>query len=504
VKKFQMAIPQALEPPESAARRFIGRAHKLLINGQWTEARSGATIAVEDPCSGAVVAHVPAGSEADVDLAVAAARRAFAIGPWPALRGPERARLLCNLADIVERNAEELSIIEATDVGQPVRFARAANIGSAPEILRYVSGWAGRLYGETVPTTAPGDWHVYTVREPCGVVGQIVPWNVPFAMAISKIGAALAAGCCVVVKPAELTPLSTLRLGEMIQEAGIPDGVVNIVTGYGAEAGAALVAHPDVDKIAFTGSTTTGKAILRASAGTLKRVTLELGGKAPVLILADADVDRAIAGTAGGIFFNSGQACTAGSRVYVDKRIADRVVAGLLEHASRLKVGNALDPTVSMGPLISNGQFERVSGYIASGQTEGAELVLGGKRIGEQGYFIEPTVFLNAKPTMRMVREEIFGPVITVLDLDATSLDSLAQQANDTVYGLNASIWTRDIGTAHKLARKIRAGSVRINSGSNVDPAVPFGGFKQSGLGRERGREGVEIYTELKSVVVGL
>jgi phenylacetaldehyde dehydrogenase len=498
-----MNLAEQIEAGRAPASQFIARKQRMLIDGEWVDARSGEVLEVRDPATGEIIAHVPAGDAADIDRAVAAARRAFEDGPWPAMKGPERAKLLWKLAGLIERDCDELSVIETTDMGVTFRAARLGAIGTSPDVARYLSGWAGRLYGETIPATS-GDWHVYTLREPYGVVGQIIPWNVPFGMAVSKVCAALAAGCCVVMKPAEQTPLSTLRLGELIEEAGIPKGVVNIVTGYGKAAGAALAAHPDVDKVTFTGSTATGKSILAASVASLKRVTLELGGKSPVIILDDADLDAAIPGAAMSVFANSGQVCVAGSRLFVHPKVLDRVVAGLAEQAARLKLGSGLDPVNDLGPLVSDVQLNRVLGYIDAGRRDGAEVVQGGGRIGERGYFVQPTVFVNTRREMSIAREEIFGPVISVLPMKDDSLESLARQANDTEYGLAATIWTKDIKVAHRLAGKIKAGSIRINSGGNVDPAVPFGGYKQSGIGRERGKEGVEIYTELKTVVVQL
>jgi len=489
---------------EPLARSFIGGEHKMLVGGAWVAPRGGESLVVEDPATGKPVTRIAAGDGRDLDLAVAAARRAFDQGPWPTMSGLERAGYLLKLADLVEANAGELSLIEAIDVGQPITLARHANINAAVTILRYASGWAGRIYGDTIPAGANGDWHIYTLREPCGVVGQIVPWNVPFSMAVSKMASALAAGCCVIIKPAELTSLSTLRLGQLVEQAGVPEGVVNIVTGAGPDIGAAMVSHRGIDKIAFTGSTETGKSILKDAASTLKRVTLELGGKAPVLILRDADIDKAVAATAGGIFFNSGQTCTAGSRVLVDPSIAAEVAEKLTARAQEIKVGSPLDPVTQMGPLVSRRQQERVESYIASGIEEGAELLAGGERIASDGYFCAPTIFRHARPSMRMVREEIFGPVLTLIEMDSDALDDLAREANDTEYGLSASIWTRDISKGHRLARKIKAGSVRINTSGNIDPAVPFGGYKHSGFGRERGREGVELYTELKAITVAL
>jgi phenylacetaldehyde dehydrogenase len=348
------------------------------------------------------------------------------------------------------------------------------------------------------------DHHVYTLREPVGVVGAITPWNVPFAMEVQKIAPAIAAGCTVVLKPAELTPLTAVRLGQLIQEVGFPPGVVNIVTGFGDPAGKALVAHPDVDKISFTGSTLVGKSILAAAAGNLKRVSLELGGKSPVIVFPDADLERATAAAAEGIFRNAGQICVAGSRLYVHKDVFDRVVDGVVDRASKLKVGVGLAPETQMGPLISQKQLDRVSSYISSGSEEGAHVVVGGKRIEGQGYFMQPTVLAQTNRAMRVVREEIFGPVVCAMPIDDADLDRIARIANDTDYGLSSNIWTRDISVAHKLARRIKAGTVRINGGVGLDSALPFGGYKQSGWGRENGREGIEAYTETKTVSVAL
>lgn len=498
-----MEFAETIEKAVKAAEAFAGRQHGMLIGGKWMPAHNGRILASHDPATERQIGEFPSGGAADIDLAVKAARKAFDYGPWPKMKGIERAKLLWRLAELIDENADELSAIETMDMGVPFRAARFGAVGGSADIARYLSGWAGRLYGDTIPASA-GDWHIYTEREPVGVVGQIIPWNVPFGMAVSKICAALAAGCTVVAKPAELTSLSTLRLGELILEAGFPEDVVNIVTGEGKDAGAALAEHPDVDKISFTGSTATGKSILAASAGSLKRVTLELGGKSPVIILDDADLDEAIPGAANSVFANSGQVCVAGSRLFVHPKVLDKVMDGLVAHAARLKVGPGLDPAHDLGPLVSAGQMERVLGYVDSGRQEGAEIVHGGGRLGAAGYFVEPTIFMKAAREMKIAREEIFGPVMTVLPMEDDTLDTLARQANDTPYGLAATIWSRDIKKAHRLAKAMRAGSVRINSAGNVDPAVPFGGYKQSGIGRERGREGVEIYTELKSVVVAL
>ncbi|MDZ4236756.1 MAG: aldehyde dehydrogenase family protein, partial [Hydrogenophaga sp.] len=361
-----------------------------------------------------------------------------------------------------------------------------------------------KLNGETRAVSLPGDWHAYTLREPVGVVGLIVPWNVPLAMAVSKIAPALAAGCTVVLKPAELTPLTALRLGELMVAVGFPPGVVNIVTGLGTEAGQALVAHPGVDKVSFTGSTAVGKAILASAAGNLKRVALELGGKSPVFIFPDADLDRAIDAAARGIFSNTGQVCAAGSRLFVHRSVAERVVEGVAQRARQLRVAPGLVADAEIGPVISARQRERVMAYVASGRAEGAEVVAGGEALDGAGYFIQPTVLVNTTPAMRVVREEIFGPVLCVQQFDDDSLEQLAARGNDTDFGLSSSIWTRDLRTAHQMVRRLKAGNVRVNAAAALDFAMPFGGYKQSGWGRENGREGVEAYTELKSVAIDL
>jgi phenylacetaldehyde dehydrogenase len=383
-------------------------------------------------------------------------------------------------------------------------MARAFDIGMAAECLRYNAGWATKLSGETRNVSLPGDWHAYTLREPVGVVGLIVPWNVPLAMAVSKISPALAAGCTVLLKPAELTPLTALRLGELIQAIGFPPGVVNIVTGLGHEAGQAIVDHPGVDKISFTGSTVVGKSLLASAAGNLKRVALELGGKSPVFIFADADLDRAMDAAARGIFGNTGQVCAAGSRLFVHRSVADRVIEGIAQRARALRVAPGLSPEAEIGPVISARQRERVMAYIDSGRAEGAEVVAGGQAVQGEGFFIQPTVLVNTRPDMKVVREEIFGPVLSTQLFDDDSLEQLAARGNDTDYGLSSSIWTRDLRTAHQMVRRLRAGNVRVNAAAALDFAMPFGGYKQSGWGRENGREGVEAYTELKSVAIDL
>ena len=477
---------------------------KMLIDGEWVSSQSGARMDVINPSNGQVLVQESLGGAYEVDLAVQAARRAFESGPWSRMRPAERTRLLLKLADALEQNGDELALLETLNTGKPLKMARAFDIGMAAECLRYNAGWATKLSGETRNVSLPGDWHAYTLREPVGVVGLIVPWNVPLAMAVSKISPALAAGCTVLLKPAELTPLTALRLGELIQAIGFPPGVVNIVTGLGHEAGQAIVDHPGVDKISFTGSTVVGKSLLASAAGNLKRVALELGGKSPVFIFADADLDRAMDAAARGIFGNTGQVCAAGSRLFVHRSVADRVIEGIAQRARALRVAPGLSPEAEIGPVISARQRERVMAYIDSGRAEGAEVVAGGQAVQGEGFFIQPTVLVNTRPDMKVVREEIFGPVLSTQLFDDDSLEQLAARGNDTDYGLSSSIWTRDLRTAHQMVRRLRAGNVRVNAAAALDFAMPFGGYKQSGWGRENGREGVEAYTELKSVAIDL
>ncbi|MGE0241863.1 MAG: aldehyde dehydrogenase family protein [Parvibaculaceae bacterium] len=482
----------------------MAQKRKILIDGKWLEAQGGATFAVEDPATQETIAHVPAGDKADIDLAVAAARRAFETGPWSRLSPRDRSRLVWKLGDLLEKHADEFAELEALDNGKPVTNARKGDVQGSIDMFHYMAGWATRLNGETIQVSSPGNWHAYTLKEPVGVVGQIIPWNFPLMMAAWKLAPALAAGCTIVLKPAEQTPLSALRFGELLQEAGIPAGVVNIVTGFGETAGAALAEHPDIDKVAFTGSTEVGKIIVKAAAGNLKRVSLELGGKSPAIVFPDADLDLAIAGTADAIFYNQGQCCTAGSRLFAHKSVYDKVVAGVADAAGRLKIGHGLDPSVNLGPLVSKEQHDRVRGFLESGRKEGAEVVTGGKAAGNQGYFVEPTVLAKTNRDMRVVREEIFGPVVCVQAFDDDSLDAVAKFANDTEYGLQASVWTRNLKVAHTMARKIKAGTICINAHNYGDPAWPFGGYKQSGWGREMGEEVMEHYTETKAVAARL
>ncbi len=488
----------------NAASSFLAGPHRLLIDGKWVDARSGKRFDVFDPATGQAIAAVAEADALDVDEAVKAARRAFEEGPWSRTSARDRGKLIWRLADLLEQHADEIAEIESLDNGKPIRDARNIDLPGSYEILRYMAGWATKINGETITVSAPGNWHAYTLREPVGVVGQIIPWNFPLMMAAWKIAPALAAGCTIILKPAEQTPLSAIRLGQLIQEAGFPPGVVNILTGYGETAGAALAAHPDVDKVAFTGSTEVGKLIVQAAAGNLKKVSLELGGKSPAIVFPDADMDVAIAGTSSAIFFNMGQCCTAGSRLYVHKNVFDKLMQGVADNAGKIKIGHGLDPETQLGPLVSDEQFKRVTGYLAAGRQQGARVVTGGNRVGEQGYFVQPTVLTDTNPNMSVIREEIFGPVVCAIPFDDADLDRIARTANDTTYGLAASIWTRDLGIAHKLARRIKAGTVWINTHNFGDPALPFGGYKQSGWGREMGYEAIELYTEIKAVAAAL
>jgi phenylacetaldehyde dehydrogenase len=483
---------------QDAVSQFLATPRKLLIDGKWVAAVSGKTFDSIDPATGEVLARVAEGDKADIDLAVKAARRAFESGPWPKMTASERGRIIWKIADLLEKHTEEFAELETLDNGKPISISRVADVPLAVDLFRYMAGWATKIEGSTIPIAGP--YLAYTRREPIGVVGQIIPWNFPLLMAAWKLGPVLATGCTTVLKPAEQTPLSALRLAELALEAGLPPGVLNVVTGFGETAGAALAAHPDVDKVAFTGSTEVGRLIVQAAAGNLKKVTLELGGKSPNIVFDDADVSKAAAGAANAIFFNHGQCCCAGSRLYVQDKIFDQVVEGVSESAKKIRVGPGMNPDTTMGPLVSEEQFRRVCGYMEAGLNEGAKAVVGGKKIGNRGYFVEPTVLVNTKPNMKVVREEIFGPVVTAMPFK--SVDEIAAEANNTRYGLAAGIWTKDIAKAHSLANKLRAGTVWINCYNVFDAAMPFGGYKESGWGREMGKESLELYTEVKSVCV--
>ena len=501
-----MSVATAEIPIIEPIKSFVSTTRKMLINGQWVEAASGKTFPTLNPATGDELAHVPDGQKEDIDRAAKAARVAFEKGPWRKITPSERGRLMWKLADLIESHLEEFAQLESLDNGKPVTVARAADVPLAADLFRYMAGWATKIEGNTIPISVPytpgAQYLAYTRREPVGVVGQIIPWNFPLLMAAWKLGPALAAGCTIVLKPAEQTPLSALLLGELMCEAGLPDGVVNIVTGYGETAGAALAAHPDVDKVAFTGSTEVAKLILNAAAGNMKKVSLELGGKSPSLVLQDADLNAGIPGVASAIFFNHGQCCCAGSRLYVEKGIFDNVVSGVVEQAKKIKVGPGMDPATDMGPLVSDEQQQRVLGYLESGLTEGAKAVVGGGRLGDTGYFVEPTVLVNTTPTMKVVQEEIFGPVVCAEPF--TDLDEVIPKANDSIYGLAAAIWTKDLSKAHRIAAELQAGTVWINCHNIFDAALPFGGYKQSGWGREMGHDALELYTEVKAVCARL
>ena len=493
-----MAATEIADP----VREFLAAdTHHLLIDGERVPAADGRTFDTPDPSTGERLATVSHAGAQDVDRAVQAARRAFEDGSdWRRMSAADRAKRIYALAQLVETHADELAQLESLDNGKPVKFARAVDLTGAIAHFDYFAGWPTKIEGDVIPV-AGRDMLCYAVREPVGVCGQIIPWNFPLLMAAWKVAPALAAGCTVVLKPAEQTPLSALRLGELALEAGIPAGVLNVVTGDG-ETGAALVDHPDVDKIAFTGSTAVGREIGAKAGKGLKRVTLELGGKSPNIVLPDADLKSAVKGAFTGIYFNSGQACNAASRLLVPKEMFDDVVGALADQARATQPGPGLDPKTFVGPLVSQEQHERVSGYIETGRGE-AELVAGGGTdAGNGGYFVEPTLFTTTDDSARIVREEIFGPVLVAQPYD--SLEEVAERANSGEYGLAAGVWTRDVSNAHRVARLLRAGSVYVNCWSVSDPAAPFGGFKASGIGREHGHAGLEAYLETKSVFVQL
>jgi phenylacetaldehyde dehydrogenase len=491
---------------DRSVEEFTAAPRKLFIGGQWTDAASGKTFATPNPATGETLANVAEGDAEDINRAVRAARTAFEDGPWRSMTPSDRGRLIWKIGDLILENADELAQLESLDNGKPVAVARGADVPLAADLFHYMAGWATKIEGNTIDISVPympgANFHSYTLREPLGVVGQIIPWNFPLLMAAWKLGPALTTGNCVVLKPAEQTPLTALRLAELIAEAGIPDGVVNVVPGFGETAGAALAAHDDVDKVAFTGSTEVGKLIVAASgASNLKKLTLELGGKSPNIVFDDAD-SGAVEGAANAIFFNHGQCCVAGSRLFVQEDRFDEVVNGVAEIAKGIKLGPGMESGTQMGPLVSEEQFQRVTGFLESGREDGATTLAGGGRFGERGYFVEPTVITNTRPEMKIVREEIFGPVVVAAPF--SSLDEIAAEANDSSYGLGAGIWTRDISKAHALAKKLRAGTVWINCYNVFDASLPFGGYKQSGWGREMGHQVLEAYTEVKAVTTQL
>ncbi len=502
------AVAESLPSLSQAVSEFLKQPRQMLIDGKWVKAESGKTFDVIDPATTDVIGKVAEGDKADIDKAVKAARKAFESGPWPKMSPADRGKLLHKVGDLILENLDVLAELESLDNGKPITVARAADVPLAADMFHYMSGWCTKRHGYTIPLNVlydpDAEYHVYTRKEPVGVVGQIIPWNFPLLMAVWKLAPALTMGCTIVLKVAEETPLSAIKLGEILQEAGIPDGVVNIITGFGHTAGAALANHGGIDKVAFTGSTEVGRKIVQASANDLKKVSLELGGKSPNIVLADADLDTAIAGAANAIFFNHGQCCAAGSRLFVQEKIYDKVIEGVAEQAKKIKLGPGLDPNTQMGPMVSQDQFSRVNEYLDIGSKEGARtLSSGNKPKDSKGYFIEPTILADAKPGMRVVEEEIFGPVVAAMpfkDMD----DDLVKQANNSIYGLAAGIWTNDVSKAHKLAARLQSGSVWINCYNIFNSALPFGGYKQSGWGREMGEAVLDNYTEEKAVTIRL
>jgi aldehyde dehydrogenase (NAD+) len=473
---------------------------KMLIGGRWCESQSGKTFATINPATEEVIAEVAEGAAADIGLAVKSARKAFDSGPWRKTDARDRGRLMNKLADLIESHIDELAELETLDNGKPIRESRNADLPLVIDCFRYYAGWADKIHGQTIPIR--GNYFCYTRREPVGVAGQIIPWNFPMLMVAWKWGPALAAGCTVVLKPAEQTPLSALRLGELALEAGYPDGVINIVPGYGETAGAALVTHPGVDKLAFTGEGRTAQIIMKNASDTLKRITFELGGKSPNIVFADANLDAAIEGAMLGLYLNQGQCCCAGSRLFVQDKVHDQVVEKLAARAKARKLGDPFDPSTEQGPQVDKAQFDKILSYVDKGKSQGARCVTGGRRHGEKGFFIEPTIFADVKDTMAIATDEIFGPVMSIIKFK--DVEEVVTRANTTDYGLAAAVWTRDIGKAHAIADRVRAGTVWVNCYDVFDAAAPFGGFKRSGIGRELGEKSLDNYTELKTVTIAL
>jgi betaine-aldehyde dehydrogenase len=480
------------------------RKYQLLIDGKWIDSDSGKTFTTPNPATGNTLAEVAEGDKSDIDKAVAAARRAYE-GKWSKLSARDRGRLLYKLSQLIEEHTPELAKLETADNGKPIKETSYVDLPQVVENFEYFAGWCTKIEGETIPV--PGQMFNYTLREPMGVCGQIIPWNFPLLMAAWKLAPALAAGNTIVLKPAEQTPVGAMELGKLIQEAGFPDGVVNIVPGYGETAGAALASHPGIDKVAFTGSTEVGKLIAKAAADNLTKVSLELGGKAPNIVFADSDIDQAVAGAMMGIFFNQGQVCCAGSRLFVEEGVKEEFLEKLSERAGRISVGDPMSQSTQMGPQVSEEQLNRIKGYVDIAKSEGANVIAGGQSPElegdfQKGYFFRPTIFADVKNDMRVAQEEIFGPVVSIISF--TDEDDLIKQANDTIYGLSAGIWTKDITRAHRFARAIKAGVVWINTYNMFNAASPFGGYKQSGYGREMGRHALDMYTQVKSVWVDL
>jgi aldehyde dehydrogenase (NAD+) len=489
-----VAEPKKVRPPQV-------KHQKMFIGGQWVDAVSGKTFPTINPATGEPICNVAEGDKADIDKAVAAARKAFESGPWPKMAAAERGRLLNKLADAIESNLEDLAALESLDNGKPVSVAMAADLPLVVKCYRYYAGWADKNHGKTIPIE--GNFFCYTRHEPVGVVGQIIPWNFPLLMQAWKWGPALAMGNCIVLKPAEQTPLTALAVAKLAQEVGFPDGVINVVPGYGPTAGAALSNHMDVDKVAFTGEGATGRIIMTAAANSnLKRISLELGGKSPNIVFADADLDAAIEGAFFGLFFNQGQCCCAGSRLFVEEKVHDQLADKLTAKAKQMKLGDPFDPATTQGPQVSDEQMNRILGYIDSGMTEGAKCLTGGKRFGNRGYFVEPTVFTDVKDEMKIAKEEIFGPVMQIMKFK--DINEVIDRGNRTAYGLAAAVWTRDLKKAHAIANSIRAGTIWVNCYDVFDAAAPFGGYKMSGIGRELGEYALELYTEVKTVTVAL
>jgi aldehyde dehydrogenase (NAD+) len=489
-----------LSPPKTPRAKPTVPDQKMRIGGKWVSAQSGKTFETIDPSTGEVICRVAEADAADVDLAVRAARKAFESGPWPRTHASERGRILNKLADLIEDHQEELAALESLDNGKPYSVALTADLPLVIKCYRYYAGWADKNHGKTIPIE--GDFFCYTRHEPVGVVGQIIPWNFPLLMQAWKWGPALATGCTVVLKPAEQTPLTALRVAELAHQAGVPEGVINVLPGFGA-AGAAIAAHRDVDKVAFTGSGEVGSLVMQAAAqSNLKRVSLELGGKSPNVVFADADLDAAVEGAYFGLFFNQGQCCCAGSRLFVEEKIHREFVDRLIAKAKAQRVGDPFDPETTQGPQVSQEQFDRIMGYIESGKTSGAELLIGGNRVGNRGYFIAPTIFDKVHDEMTIAQEEIFGPVMSVLKFK--DVDEVVARGNKTMYGLAAAVWTKDIQKAFRLANGLRAGTVWVNCYDIFDAAAPFGGYKMSGIGRELGEYALQLYTEVKTVTVAL
>jgi aldehyde dehydrogenase (NAD+) len=489
-------MPQATK--KRPATPAVGQT-KLLINNEWVDPVDGGSFETLNPATGQVIAKVATAGPKDVDRTVKAARRALESGPWSKMDAADRGKLLFRLADLVDANAAELANLESLNCGKTINDSKG-DMQGVSNTLRYYAGWADKIEGKTVPVR--GSFLCYTLRQPVGVVGQIIPWNFPLLMLAWKWGPALACGNTIVLKPAEQTPLTALRMGELAIEAGFPPGVVNIVNGMGETTGAAMVVHPDIDKIAFTGHVDTAKIITKAAADTLKRTTFELGGKSPNVIFADADLDAAVQGAFHAIYFHGGQCCTAGSRLFVEQMIHQEFVERLAEKSKERKIGDPLDATTEQGPQVSQEQMDKILGYVQLGQKQGATLLTGGHRVGDKGFFVEPTIFDNVKDDMAIAKDEIFGPVVSVLPFK--SLDEVLPRANNTTYGLAAAIWTKDIDKAHLFAKGVKAGTVWVNCYHVVDTTTPFGGFKMSGQGRENGEAALEHYTEMKTVTVKL